>query len=180
MRRTIVVIAAVALLSACSSTPTPTATEAPAPAPTSAPAARPAPTPAAAVVATETEAQKLERIIRTLAANSIYFDYDDYTIKAQYQDLLKQDYEFLKSSPQVKATLTGHGDERGSAEYNLALGQKRAEAVAQALRVLGVPEAQMEAVSYGEEMPRASCHEEKCWAENRRVDFSFRKPGDTK
>ena len=64
----------------------------------------------------------------------------------------------------------------GSAEYNLALGQKRADAVKRALRSLGIPESQLESVSFGKEKPRATCNEEKCWAENRRVDFSRKMP----
>ena len=90
--------------------------------------------------------------------------------------LLRQDYDMLKASPNLPVRLEGNGDERGSTEYNLALGQKRAEAVRHALELMGLPIAQVEAVSYGKEKPRATCHEEKCWAENRRVDFSDRKP----
>jgi peptidoglycan-associated lipoprotein len=72
--------------------------------------------------------------------------------------------------------LEGNADERGSREYNLALGQNRAEAVKHALQLLGVPDSQVEVVSFGEEKPRSTCHEEKCWAENRRVDVSNKKP----
>ncbi|BAL23848.1 peptidoglycan-associated lipoprotein Pal [Azoarcus sp. KH32C] len=168
MRRIVAVVAVSALLAACSSNPVKTEAEAPASTAKSMPAA------AQPTANTETDAQRMARIIKTLAANSVYFDYDDYSVKAQYHDILKQDYDFLKSSPQVRVTVTGNADERGSTEYNLALGQKRAEAVARALRTLGVPDAQLEAVSYGEEKPRAACHEEKCWTENRRADFSFK------
>lgn len=162
-------MAATATLAACSSTPpAPTvATTAPATA-TSTTAATP--------VAVETDAQKLERIVKTLAKNSIYFDYDNYEIKAEYQPALKADFEALKAAPKQKFMVEGNADERGSTEYNLALGQKRAEAVKHALLVLGVPEAQLEAVSFGKEKPRADCHEEKCWAENRRVDLARGKP----
>lgn len=135
--------------------------------------ARPAtPTP----VAAETDAQKLDRIIKTLASKSIYFDYDNYEIKPEYQAVLKADFEALKTAPRFKLMLEGNADERGSTEYNLALGQKRAEAVKHALQVLGVPEAQLEAVSFGKEKPRSACHEEKCWADNRRVDLANGKP----
>lgn len=157
------------LLSACSSTPTtPTAAEIPAvtPVATTAPA-----TPAPVL---ESDAQKLQRIIRTLAEKSVYFDYDDYAIKPEYRDLLMQDFEFLKSAPKMAVTLEGNADERGSTEYNLALGQKRAESVKRALKLLGVPADQLEAVSFGNEKPRAECHEERCWADNRRVDIDAR------
>lgn len=123
----------------------------------------------------ETDMQRLERIIAMLAANPIYFDYDNYSVKPQYQDALQKDYEALRTMPAVQIRLEGNADERGSAEYNLALGQKRAEAVRKALGILGVPDANIEAVSFGKEKPKAECHEEKCWAENRRVDFAVKR-----
>lgn len=168
MHRLLVTVTAAILLSACSSAPPKTAAEAPASAPV-----KPTAVVTPPVTAAETEAQRLARIIKTLASNSIYFDFDEYTVKPEYEKLLKQDYEFLKSSPKIAVTLIGNADEHGSTEYNLALGQKRAESVAHALRLLGATSAQIEAVSYGEEKPRATCHEERCWAENRRVDFDF-------
>ncbi len=155
-------------LSACSSTP-PKSAEPEAPAPV---AAVPTPKP---VAASETEAQKSQRILAKLADKSVYFDYDGFAVKSQYQDLIKQNEALLKSAPTLSIGLVGNTDERGSTEYNLALGQKRAEAVKRMMVILGVPEAQLEAISYGKEKPRATCHEEKCWAENRRVDFA-RKP----
>lgn len=117
----------------------------------------------------------MERVIKTLANKSVYFDYDDYSIKPQYQDLIKQNSDLLMSVPTLSITLVGNADERGSSEYNLALGQKRAESVKRILKMLGVPESRLEAISYGKEKPRATCHEEKCWAENRRVDFASEK-----
>lgn len=121
---------------------------------------------------TESETQAAERIIKALASSSVYFDYDKFTVKTEFQDLLKKNFDLMKSNPKLVFVLEGHADERGTAEYNLALGQKRAEAVRKTLTLLGVPEAQLEAISFGSEKPRASCHEEKCWADNRRVDFS--------
>ena len=117
----------------------------------------------------------MARVKKTLTNQSVYFDYDDYSIKSQYQDLVKQNYDLLTSVPTLAITLVGNADERGSSEYNLALGQKRAESVKRVLKVLGVPESRLEAISYGKEKPRATCHEEKCWSENRRVDFSSEK-----
>ena len=105
-------------------------------------------------------------------ARIVYFDYDSYTVKPEFQSLIDGHAKFLKANPQRRISIEGHTDERGGREYNLALGQKRAETVRKALVMLGVPDARIEAVSYGEEKPRATCHEEKCWQENRRVDFA--------
>jgi peptidoglycan-associated lipoprotein len=124
----------------------------------------------------ESDAEKMARIIKTLASKSVYFDYDSFVIKPEYQTLLKQDFDALKAVPRTALTLEGNADERGSTEYNLALGQKRADAVKRALQLLGVPETQLESISYGKEKPRATCHEEKCYAENRRVDFASKRP----
>lgn len=171
MRLAIAVAFVGVLLSACSTT----SEKAP-----SAAAAPVASTPAVTPVVAETEAQREARLMKVLGGKSIYFDYDNYSVKAAYQDVLKQDYDFLKATPQVAVTLEGNADERGSTEYNLALGQKRAAAVKQTLKLLGMPEERMEAISYGEEKPRAACHEEKCWADNRRVDLAFRKSAAAK
>jgi peptidoglycan-associated lipoprotein len=166
MERTLIALAACGLLAACSSTPQKTA-EAPAPK---------AATAESRAVVGETDAQKMDRILKTLASKSVYFDYDNYAVKPQYTDALKQDFDLLNSAPRLSLRLEGNADERGSTEYNLALGQKRAEAVRKALVMLGVPEARLEAISYGKERLRATCHEEKCWAEDRRVDFAEKKP----
>jgi peptidoglycan-associated lipoprotein len=155
---------------ACSSTK-------PKPAPTTA-AAAPYAAPGAGsqpVSRGETQEQILQRIINMLASNSIYFDYNNYTIKPEYQSVLQKDFQALKSMPPVALRLEGNADERGSAEYNLALGQKRAEAVRRALGVLGMSDSSMEAISYGKERPKADCHEENCWSQNRRVDIAVKK-----
>jgi peptidoglycan-associated lipoprotein len=155
------------LLAACSTEPTTSAAANPAPA--AAVAAKSATT-------LENESAQRERILKNLAGKSIYFDYDNFSIKPEYLALLKQDYELLKAMPKLAIRLEGNADERGSTEYNLALGQKRAEAVQRALTLLGLPGAQVEAISYGKEKPRATCRDDKCFAENRRVDFADRKP----
>ena len=111
-----------------------------------------------------------------LAERSIYFDLDSYVVKDQYRSVVEAHAEFLKKNPQRKVVIEGNADERGSREYNLALGQKRAEAVKSMMRVLGVSEAQLEAVSFGEERPKATGHDEAAYAENRRDDLSYRKP----
>ena len=91
---------------------------------------------------------------------------------SEYNNVLQQQAEILKRYNKIAVSVEGNADERGSSEYNLALGQKRAEAVRKALVILGVPDARIEAVSFGEEKPKATCPEEKCWSQNRRVDFS--------
>lgn len=107
----------------------------------------------------------------TLVGKSIYFDYNDYTVKPEYQDMMRQNFGSQRPRDAAPIRIEGNADERGSPEYNLALGQKRAEAVKKQLLVLGMPETQLEAVSFGSEKPRETCHEERCWAANRRVDM---------
>jgi peptidoglycan-associated lipoprotein len=110
-------------------------------------------------------------IVETPVGKSVYFDYNQFTVKPEYADMLRQVSTMMKGAGKAPVKLEGNADERGSAEYNLALGQKRAEAVKKQLELLGVPEAQLEAVSFGSEKPRETCHAEKCWAANRRVDL---------
>jgi peptidoglycan-associated lipoprotein len=104
----------------------------------------------------------------------VYFDYDSFEVKAEYSTLLEAQARFLSSNSNVRIGLEGHTDERGGREYNLALGQKRAEAVRRSLTLLGVKDAQMEAVSFGEEKPAAQGDSEQSHSRNRRVEFSLR------
>ncbi|MFN3375489.1 MAG: peptidoglycan-associated lipoprotein Pal [Burkholderiaceae bacterium] len=105
----------------------------------------------------------------------VYFDYDSYVIKPEFQSLIESHSRFIKSSNgQRKVMIEGHTDERGGREYNLALGQKRAEAVRRSLALLGVPESQMEAISFGKEKPAAQGHTEDVHAQNRRAELSYR------
>jgi peptidoglycan-associated lipoprotein len=108
-----------------------------------------------------------------LAKRSIYFDFDSYSVKDEYQPLLQQHAQYLKSHPQRHVLIQGNTDERGTSEYNLALGQKRAEAVRRAMALLGVNDSQMEAVSLGKEKPQATGHDEASWAQNRRADLVY-------
>lgn len=110
-----------------------------------------------------------------LAERSIYFDLDSFVVKDQYRDVVTAHADFLKKNPQRKVKLEGNTDERGSREYNLALGQKRAEAVKSMMRTLGVSEAQLEAVSFGEERPQEAGHDEAAYAKNRRSDIVYPK-----
>lgn len=123
------------------------------------------------VAAPDSEAVKQARMIQELAKKSVYFDYDEFSVKPQFQDVVQQQATFMLQTNKDKVTLEGNADERGSTEYNLALGQKRAEAVRKALLILGVADSRIEAISYGKEKLRATCHEEQCWQEDRRVDF---------
>lgn len=104
-------------------------------------------------------------------ANVIYFDYDSFVVKAEYQNAIAAHAQFLKTHPNAKVTLEGHTDERGGREYNIALGQKRADAVRQGLTLLGVPAAQLESVSFGEEKPAVEGSDETAYSKNRRVEF---------
>ena len=108
-----------------------------------------------------------------LSKRSVLFDYDSYVIKDQYRPLVEAHAKFLVSHPKVKMLIQGNTDERGSREYNLALGQKRADAVKKALGLLGVSEGQLESVSLGEEKPSCSDCGESCWAANRRGDMLY-------
>ncbi|MDR1853419.1 MAG: peptidoglycan-associated lipoprotein Pal [Azoarcus sp.] len=105
--------------------------------------------------------------------NSVYFDYDSYTIRSDARPLIDSHAKLLAQQPARKVTIQGNADERGSREYNLALGQKRAEAVRRALRLLGARDGQIEAVSLGEEQPRCTESTESCYAQNRRGDFVY-------
>jgi peptidoglycan-associated lipoprotein len=102
---------------------------------------------------------------------SVYFDFDSFVVKPDYQNTVSTFASFLRADPRAELIIEGNADERGTSEYNLALGQKRAEAVARALGVLGVAESRVEAVSNGEEKPRATGSTESAWAQNRRADL---------
>jgi len=108
-----------------------------------------------------------------LAQRKILFDYDSSAIRDEFRPLLEHHAQYLRDNKQIKIILQGHTDERGSPEYNIALGQRRAEAVLQALSLLGVPENQMEAVSFGEEKPVAEGHDESAWSQNRRTEIAY-------
>jgi peptidoglycan-associated lipoprotein len=108
-----------------------------------------------------------------LAKRSVYFDYDSYVVKDEFKPLLEHHAKFLVKNGQMKMLIQGNADERGSREYNLALGQKRAEAVKKGLLLLGAKEAQLESVSLGEEKPACSEQTDSCWAQNRRGDMLY-------
>ncbi|MFZ4530003.1 MAG: peptidoglycan-associated lipoprotein Pal [Undibacterium curvum] len=108
-----------------------------------------------------------------LAKRSVYFDFDSYIVKDDYKSVVENHSKYLNTNKARKILIQGNTDERGGSEYNLALGQKRAEAVRKAMSLLGVPESQLEAVSLGKEKPKATGHDEASWAENRRADIVY-------
>ena len=174
MRFSLVGFAAVLSLVAACSTTKPPAPAMPAPvASAAAPVAATAPAPAVAMNASSADAlsARLRAARDGLNSRSVLFDFDNYTVKPTYDPMLRQQADFAKSDVADHVALQGNSDERGGAEYNLALGQKRADAVRKALVDLGVPADRIEATSFGSEKPRAACHDESCWSQNRRVDF---------
>ena len=108
-----------------------------------------------------------------LSKRSIYFDYDKYEVKPEYKDLVTAHAKFLANNRQFKMLIQGNTDDRGSREYNIALGQKRSDAIKKMLTLLGAREEQVESVSLGEEKPKNEGHDEAAWAENRRGDMLY-------
>ena len=109
-----------------------------------------------------------------VSSRLVYFDYDSFVIKAESQSLIESNARRIKADKNRKVVIEGHTDERGGREYNLALGQKRAEAVRRALVLLGVADSQLEAVSFGKEKPMVAGSDEASMAKNRRVEISYR------
>jgi len=108
-----------------------------------------------------------------LSKRSVYFDFDQFVVKDEFKPLLEAHAKFLVNNAKMKMLIQGNADERGSREYNLALGQKRAEAIKKALLLLGAKEEQVESVSLGEEKPACTEATEDCWAKNRRGDMLY-------
>ena len=172
-------IVASALFAGCSSTPvtTPTAATPAAVSVAPAPAAPPLAAVAGPVAPAPAVAAALEPYLDPKSPifqdRSVYFDFDDFSIKNTYADLIERHGKYLASKPSLPIKIEGNSDERGGSEYNLALGQKRAEAVLKALKIYGVKDSQMEATSWGSERPKAAGHDETAWAQNRRVDLVY-------
>jgi peptidoglycan-associated lipoprotein len=162
MRRNMVLMAALLSLAACSTSNKPDTS--------AASETQQSPTGVEAKSATarvNAEQAQLEQLSKV----AVYFDFDKSKVKSEFQDGIKQQADFMLAYKNDKVTLEGNCDERGSAEYNLALGERRAYSVERELKVLGVPGDRIKTVSNGKEKPHLTCHEEKCWKENRRVDF---------
>lgn len=107
---------------------------------------------------------------------SIYFDFDSYKVKPEYQSVIEAHAKYLRDNKDKKANIViqGNTDERGTTEYNLALGQKRSEAVKKALSLMGADQSQLESVSFGKEKPKAKGSSEEAWQENRRADIVYK------
>ena len=143
-----------------------TQAKAPAPAPAAAPAAAPAPTPEkgpAAVAPPDTRGMIMEE--------DIYFEFDKSTLTPAAQDNLMKKAAWLRANQNSAVTIEGHCDERGTNEYNLALGDRRADSAKSFLVDLGIAVSRLTTVSYGEERPVCSQHNEECWSKNRRANF---------
>lgn len=132
-----------------------------------------APAVTASTKPSEVEINPLKDPNNILSKRSVYFDFDKYEVKPEFRPLVEAHAKYLKEHPQASIRLEGNADERGSREYNLALGQKRDVAVEQVMNVLGVSNKQIETVSFGKEKPKALGHDETSWAENRRVDIIY-------
>lgn len=159
---------ALVLLSACSSTKLAETTDLSGKATDSTSGA---PAPISGVAAVVADHLNPNSLIST--QRSVYFDFDQFTIKAESAPVIERQGKYLASKSSLAIRVEGNADERGGREYNLALGQKRAEAVVRALKVYGVSDKQVEPVSFGSEKPVALGHDEESWAKNRRVDFAY-------
>lgn len=107
--------------------------------------------------------------------NSVYFDFNSYTIPEQYRSVVEMHSSYLRGNNQQTVRVEGHADARGGSEYNLALGQRRSDAVARTMQLLGVGANQIEAISFGKERPRATGSTEADFAENRRADIVYQR-----
>jgi peptidoglycan-associated lipoprotein len=169
--------AAALFLAACASTPL----EESKPAPVTDKSAAPAPAPAQpdprAVARVDTTPKAIDPLndpSSPLAKRSVYFDFDQFVVKPEFTPTVEAHGKYLSTNAGRNIVIEGNADERGSREYNLALGQKRAEAVKSRLTLLGVSGNRIETVSFGEERPRATGHDEAAWAENRRADIVYK------
>jgi peptidoglycan-associated lipoprotein len=126
---------------------------------------------AAETTAAKMELSQLSKEISKLQKQSDYFDFNKAIVKPQYMAVIQKEAAFIKNHKQDVVTLQGNADERGSEKYNFALGEDRAQAVARTLEKDGVAATQIKLISLGKDKPRLTCHAEKCWKENRRVDF---------
>ena len=174
MKKILIGLSLAILLAACASkepikeakveerTPTPTTTVSPT-----------ATTQGTGTTSTAIKGDDLKNPNSILSKRVIYFDYDQDTVKSEYAALIQAHANYLANNRGRKIRLEGHADERGSREYNMALGQRRADAVRKATSVLGVSNDHMETISFGEDKPKATGHDESAWAQNRRVEIVY-------
>lgn len=177
MKKIILCAAIATLLAACSSAPTSSGDKTAPTAGTNSAATTQASkgnTTTTPPAATNSQKNALNDQKDTLAQRSVYFDFDKYLVDEKYRALIQAHAAHLKKNPNQKITLEGNTDDRGSSEYNLALGQKRAEAVRKMMTLLGVADKQLEAVSFGKEKPKAANKDESSRAQNRRADLHYK------
>jgi peptidoglycan-associated lipoprotein len=166
------IITSAALLAACSS---PVKVSEPAPVVESKPAEAPVADNTRAVAPVETKSiDPLDDPQGVLAQRSVYFDFDSYVVREDGKSVVSNHAGYLTKNTGRNILIQGNTDERGGAEYNLALGQKRAEAVKRSMVALGVADGQIEAVSLGKEKPKATGSNEEAWAQNRRADIVYK------
>jgi peptidoglycan-associated lipoprotein len=181
MKRILAAVLATAILAACSSTPTKEQDGA-AVEDRGAAGSQPTKPPVATGPSTTpldpkgVSGNPLKDPSNVLSKRSIYFELDSNVVKEEFKPLVSAHARYLQQNPAQKLTVQGNADERGSREYNLALGQRRADAVKQMMQLLGAKTDQIETVSFGEEKPKATGHDEASWNENRRADLAY--PGD--
>lgn len=175
--RLTLILATLTALAACSSPPVttpPASTSAAAPAPTAVPRPAPqtaaVPTPSSTATALPPHRDPTHPLSRE---RIVYFAYDSDVIDAAGRAVIERHARYLTSSPTLSIKVEGHADERGSSEYNLALGQRRAEAVRRALALMGVADGRVEATSWGKERPADTGHDEAAWQRNRRVEIVY-------
>jgi len=175
MKKLLAVASMVALLAGCASTPK----EEPKAAvedrtPTTAAPAQPARSTVAPVVPKVVpQPNPLKDPNNILSKRSLYYDYDKYDVKDEYQPLLQAHARYLAQNRNARMLIQGNCDERGSREYNIALGQKRSDGVKKMLLLMGAQETQLESVSLGEEKPRCTDNTEACYSQNRRGDMLY-------
>jgi len=121
----------------------------------------------------QTSSNQTEAQLFAQSMKDVFFDYDSYDVSQQYQQVLQADARFLQQHPNMKFLIEGHCDERGSTEYNLALGDNRANSTKQALISLGISADRIRTISYGKEKPFCTESTEACWAQNRRAHFVY-------
>ena len=171
MKKALLSALALALIAGCASTPTPESKPAE---PQASPATPPAAPPSSAVQPLQPSTVQSDSLKGgTLAKRSVFYDLDKYDIKDEYRPLLQAHGKYLAEHRTSKMLVQGNCDERGSREYNIALGQRRAEGVKRMLVLMGATESQVEPVSLGEEKPRCTDHAEGCWSQNRRSDMLY-------
>lgn len=164
----IVIMAGCAILGGCSTAPKLNVSQ-----PITAVAHAPASPSSRTVATVNTSIDPLDDPKGVLVQRSVFFDFDNYQIKEEFKPLISAHANYLEHQSARHILIQGNTDERGGSEYNLALGQKRAEALRSSLGALGVPMAQMEAVSMGKEKPRATGRGEAAWSQNRRDDIIY-------